>query len=76
MKTKTAFVTTSEFETRCLELLESVSKSDGCLVVMRDGRALVRITSATARPAAGLEGSIVREGDLVSPLGDAWTAEA
>lgn len=76
MKTPTAFVTASEFEAHCLELIEAVSKCDGCLVVTKDGRALVRITPAGAERATGLDGSIVRQADIVSPLGDAWPAEA
>lgn len=59
-----------EFKAKCLALLDEVSESGRHVVVTKRGRPVAEIVPFEEAPS--LEGSIVREGDLISPLDATW----
>ncbi len=65
-------VAAGEFKARCLALLDEVAESGIELLVTKRGKPVARVVPVEAPP--GLSGSVVREGDLISPIGDAWNA--
>ena len=61
-----------EFKARCLALLDRVAETGEELVVTKRGRPVARLLPVEApRP---LKGSVVWEGDLVSPIEEEWAA--
>ncbi len=67
-------VPAGEFKTKCLSLLDEVAESGETLVVTKRGKPVARVVPfEESRP---LGGSILREEDLVSPIGESWDADA
>jgi prevent-host-death family protein len=73
MKRAVRTIGAGEFKAKCLALLDEVSETGRHLVVTKRGRPVAEIVPV--EPAPSLEGSIVREGDLISPIDEAWTVE-
>jgi len=73
MVTKAKSIPAGQFKARCLALLDEVAERGAELVVTKHGRPVARVVPVEAPP--DLSGSIVREGDLVAPTGEAWNAE-
>lgn len=70
-------VTATEFKSRCLALLEEVQRTRGSLVVTRHGKPVASIVPYAAPQASRknpLRGSILYEGDLISPIPVRWDA--
>lgn len=74
MKRQVRTIGAGEFKAKCLALLDEVSESGRPLVVTKRGRPVAEILPVQDAPS--LRGSIVREGDLISPIGGDWHAEA
>jgi prevent-host-death family protein len=67
----------SRFKARCLALLDDVARSRRALVVTKRGRPVAMVVPVSApADAPDLRGSVVRQGDLVTPLDEDWDAEA
>jgi prevent-host-death family protein len=67
-------VPAGEFKTKCLSLLDEVAETGETLVVTKRGKPVARVLPfEESRP---LGGSILREKDLVSPIGESWDADA
>jgi prevent-host-death family protein len=62
-----------EFKARCLALLDRVAETGEELVVTKRGKPVARLVPVEEPPS--LKVSLVWEGDLVSPIGEAWAAE-
>jgi prevent-host-death family protein len=63
------------FKDRCLQLLDQVGKGELEVVVTKRGTPVARIVAASsARPSAFgfLRGTVLSQGDIVSPDFDAW----
>jgi prevent-host-death family protein len=70
-------VPATEFKIHCLALLEQVNQSREPLVVTKHGRPVVQVVpyvAADEGEANPLKGSVVFEGDIVSPLDVPWEA--
>ncbi len=67
-------VTATHFKTHCLKLLENVRRSRQTLLVTRHGKPVAEISPPASRvgSATALKGSILHQGDLVSPVGEKW----
>jgi prevent-host-death family protein len=66
-----------EFKAKCLGLLDEVERTGRPLLVTKRGRPVARLVPIRApRKSRGtpLEGSVVYEGDIVSPLDEPWEA--
>lgn len=65
----------TEFKAHCLALLEEVRQTRQSLLVTRHGKPVAEISPYTPKTHAGanpLKGSIVHQGDLISPLDESW----
>jgi prevent-host-death family protein len=69
-------VAAGEFKAKCLQLLDEVAESREPLVITKFGKPVARLVPMPpARTLRGaLKGSVLHEGDIVSPLGDDWEA--
>jgi prevent-host-death family protein len=67
-------VPAGEFKAHCLALLDEVEQTGEELVITKRGRPVARVMPARMADVADLRGSVVWEGDIVSPLEAAWTA--
>jgi prevent-host-death family protein len=68
-------VPATEFKAHCLALLEEVRETRQPLLVTRHGRPVVEISPYAAKDAAQanpLKGSVLYQGDLVSPVDEKW----
>ena len=68
-----------EFKIQCLRLIDRVAEEGTEFVVTRYGRPVARLVPYDdARPSifGHVAGSVLRYGDLVSPIDDAWDADA
>ncbi len=72
-------ISATEFKTHCLGLMERVAQTREEIVITKHGKAVARLVPA--RPAPEVEvfgcmsGTVLRQGDLVSPIGESWNAE-
>ena len=73
IKSRTRSIPAGQFKTSCLALLDEVAATGETLVVTKRGRPVAQVTPV--RAPRGLAGSIRKERDLVSPVGESWDAE-
>ncbi len=64
----------AEFKARCLSLLDRVSKTGRPLTITKRGRPVARLSPAKPSSPRPLKGSILEQGDLVSPIEADWEA--
>jgi prevent-host-death family protein len=69
-------VPAAEFKAKCLALLEEVAATGIPLVVTKRGRAVARVEPMELLRGDSLRGSVVNEGDIVSPLDPSCGADA
>lgn len=68
-------IAATDFKAHCLALLEEVRKTRQPLVVTRHGRPVAEISPYVEKKSAKenpLKGSILHQGDLVSPTDVSW----
>lgn len=64
-----------QFKAKCLAILDEVQQRRETIVVTKRGRPVARITPIdSAEDRSSLEGSVLREDDIVGPFHDAWDA--
>lgn len=73
-RTRERRVPAAQFKARCLALLDEVEATGRAIVVTKRGRPVARVTPL-AEGAPDLRGSVVSQGDLVSPLDEDWDTE-
>ena len=61
-----------EFKAKCLALLDEVSETGQSVVVTKRGRPVARVSPVTALAPRPLLGSVLKERDLVAPIGERW----
>ncbi|MGD9903297.1 MAG: type II toxin-antitoxin system Phd/YefM family antitoxin [Vicinamibacterales bacterium] len=70
-------ISAGEFKARCLALMDEVQRSGGEYVITKRGVPVARLLPARVerRPLLGsLKGSVVAQGDIVSPVDEPWSA--
>jgi prevent-host-death family protein len=70
-------IAAGEFKAKCLGLLDEVARTGHSLMVTKRGRPVARLVPVKKPPrrrGAPLEGSVLYEGDIVSPLDEPWEA--
>ena len=69
-------IAAGEFKTRCLKLLDEVAATREPLVITKHGKAVAKLVPMPPEhPLFGaLAGSVIAEGDLISPLDNDWDA--
>lgn len=65
-------VPAGEFKARCLALLDDVAQTGQELLVTKRGKPVARVVPAGKPPT--LRGSVLWEGDIVSPIDEKWNA--
>ena len=67
----------SEFKARCLQLMDEVSQTGQPLVITKNGKPVSQLIPYRQRPSTlfgALKGSVIVQGDIVSPLDEDWEA--
>ena len=75
MVTKARTIAAGRFKAQCLALLDEVAETGIAIVVTKRGRPVARVTPVDGERRADLRGSIVREGDVTSPIDTSWSAD-
>ena len=73
IKHKSRSIPAGRFKATCLALLDEVASTGATIVVTKRGRPVAQVTPVA--PPRSLVGSIRRQRNLVSPIGDAWDAD-
>ena len=69
------FLSVSEFQGQCSELIAEVAERGGEVVITRDGLPITRLISVhgpRGRPPGLMKGTIEIKGDIVGPIGADW----
>jgi prevent-host-death family protein len=69
---KTREIAVGEFKSKCLALLDEVARTGVTLIVTKRGKPVAKLTPV--EPPPSLIGSIVYEGDVISPIDVEWEA--
>lgn len=66
----------SEFKAKCLQLLDEVARTREPLIVTKFGEPVAQLVpmAPKAELFGALKGSVVYEGDIISPLENEWEA--
>ena len=75
MVTKQRTVAAGRFKAQCLALLDEVADTGVAIVVTKRGKPVARVVPVEADAPRSLRGSVVHEGDLVSPIASDWSAD-
>jgi prevent-host-death family protein len=74
MRSKT--IPAGEFKAKCLALLDEVAKRGETLVVTKRGKPVAKLVPFDDQASTrDLIGSVIAEGDLLSPVDEPWDAE-
>jgi len=76
MAKQTRSIAAGEFKAKCLALLDEVARTGVSVVVTKRGKAVARVVPVEMKKAKSLKGSVLREGDLLSPIDAEWDANA
>lgn len=65
-----------DFKARCLKLLDEVAETREPLVITKHGKAVAKLVPMPPEQElfGALAGSVLNEGDLISPLDNHWDA--
>lgn len=73
-------IAAAEFKARCLKLMDQVEKTREPVIVTKRGRPVAKLVPVENVPAEKLfgcmAGTVTILGDIVSPLGEAWSAQS
>ncbi len=67
-------IAAGDFKAQCLKLLDEVAKTREPLVITKRGKALAQLTPMPPEKElfGALAGSVLKEGDIVTPLDNDW----
>jgi prevent-host-death family protein len=70
-------IAAGEFKAKCLALLDEVDRSHETIIVTKRGVAVAKVSPVAKEydHPPSLRGSVLREKDLLTPIGDSWEAE-
>ena len=69
-------IAAGEFKAKCLALLDEVALTGEELVITKRGRPVAKVGPVGDEGRATLLGSVLRERDIISPVGDDWQADS
>jgi prevent-host-death family protein len=67
-------VPAGEFKNHVLQLLDRVARTGRGIVITKRGKPVARLEPLREPPS--LEGSVIYEGDIISPIDETWESEA
>ena len=72
MRAKPRQLAAGEFKAKCLAVLDDVQRTGRVVVVTKRGRPVAQVVPLPAAESESLEGSVVFEEDLLSPIDVEW----
>lgn len=76
MTTGAQTMTAARFKATCLDVLDRVKRTRRSLIITKRGRPVAKLVPLEEKENnAPLAGSIVFQGDLISPVDEAWNAD-
>ena len=75
MVTKSRTVAAGCFKAQCLAMLDEVAETGIAIVITKRGKPVARVVPVQPDATPDLRGSVVREGDLISPIASDWSAD-
>lgn len=75
MTTDAPFIAAGEFKAKCLALLDEVADTGHEFVITKRGRPVARLVPVSDSGPPSLLGSVLSEGDIISPIEDSWESE-
>jgi len=73
-----ATIAAGEFKAKCLKLLDQVADQRETLLITKHGRPVARLVPVPADdsvdPIGAMRGSVLWEGDIISPIDVEWEA--
>ena len=72
-------VTASEFEAKCLKLMDDVAENGGEIVITKNGNPVAKLVALPQRPKSlfGIDrGKLQIVGDIISPIDVEWEADS
>jgi len=76
MATRPRRIPAGEFKAKCLALLDEVAHTGETLVVTKFGKPVAKVVAVEDDDGPDLRGSVVREGDIVSPIDEHWKVDS
>lgn len=69
-------IAAGEFKAKCLKLLDEVAEKRTTLVITKYGKPLAQLVPVPSEvdPIGAMRGSVLWEGDIISPLDVEWKA--
>jgi prevent-host-death family protein len=72
-------IAAGEFKAKCLKLLDEVAQTRQTLVITKHGKPVAQVTPMKQKPerkgiVGSMKGSVLWEGDIISPIGVEWDA--
>ena len=69
-------IAAGEFKAKCLKLLDEVAEKRGTLVITKHGKPVAQLTPIPAQEElfGSMRGSVLWEGDIISPIDVEWEA--
>jgi prevent-host-death family protein len=66
-----------DFKAKCLKLLDTVAETRQPLIITKHGKAVAKLVPMPQETDlfGTLAGSVLREGDIISPLENEWEAD-
>ncbi|MBI3466361.1 MAG: type II toxin-antitoxin system Phd/YefM family antitoxin [Planctomycetes bacterium] len=74
MVTNTREIPAGQFKAKCLALLDEVAQRGETLVITKRGKAVAKVVPVKPPKRRSLRGSVLYEGDLISPIDATWDA--
>lgn len=74
MSTTRKSIAAGEFKARCLKLLDEVAETGQEIIVTKRGKAVARLVPLAPKVRRSLRGSVLKQGDLLAPIGEPWDA--
>lgn len=76
MSLKPRQLAAGEFKAKCLAVLDDVQRTGRSVVVTKRGRPVAQVVALPATESRSLEGSLLHEEDLLSPIDVEWEARS
>jgi prevent-host-death family protein len=67
-------IAAGRFKATCLALLDRVAATGNQVIITKRGKPVAVLSPVRSRPAKSLAGSVIAQGDLISPLDLGWNA--
>jgi prevent-host-death family protein len=65
-------VPAGQFKAKCLALLDEVAQTGQAVVVTKHGKPVAQVVPIKTKSVNPLKGSVLYQGDIVSPILDDW----